>query len=136
VSHPLAEQAERGLKDATSARGKSQCQKWQRQQVFAVYGPQFEKFRRDTAHNSALAWGDSEYARPGGSWGAIGDIFYWYGTDANPAGHTAIRIAGNCVAENSIVHYKNVGDGRGTRPLSALRKPNLIVRLPVKKSHE
>lgn len=55
-----------------------------------------------------------------------GDLIFW--TDGKH-GHAAIRIAGNKVTKNSSTHSTGGSDARGTRPISKLRKPDIIVRL-------
>jgi hypothetical protein len=131
VSHRLAERAERYLKDKRGPKGKSQCQSFARTSYEDEYGDIFHDDNPPTATDAAWEWSQTKYARAGGNWGAVGDIYYWFGTPDQPAGHAAIRIPGNRVAENSIIHHKATGDGRGTRKLTELRGfPDLIVRLP------
>ncbi len=131
MSHPLADEAIAGLTDAHSERGRSMCQKWARERYQRVYGKKLAYVHESTAHLAMAEWQKTPYAHPGGSWGVVGDILYWRGTPSQPEGHVAIRILGNKIAENSVVHFLWDGDGRGTRQIKNLpRKPDLIVRLP------
>ncbi len=133
MSHPLADEAVNGLTDPTSTRKRSECQKWARQQYEAVYGDIFHADNPLTAHAAMRFWRDTPFAKDGNQWGVVGDLLYWRGTPSQPAGHVAIRIAGNRIAENSVVHFLWDGDGRGTRAIKNLpRTPDLIVRLPKK----
>lgn len=130
--HPLAITAIKALHDDAFESEPGMCQKFQRQCVAATYGDRFDRFRAATAHESALRWKASPWAIEPEGWGVVGDIYYWFGDESNPSGHTAIRIPGNKVAENSTAH-RHTGNGKGTRPLIKLRgKPDLIVRLPWK----
>jgi hypothetical protein len=107
------------------------CQKWARQQYESVYGDIFHADNPLTAHLAALEWCKTRYCHAGGNWGQIGDLLYWTGTPSQPEGHVVIRIKGNRIAENSVVHFLWDGDGRGTRLIKNLpRKPDVIVRLP------
>jgi len=128
--HPLAAKALQALTESGYEDKPGMCQKFQRQVVAAVYGNRFERYRTGTAHGSALRWRKSQYALPGGTWGQVGDIYYWYEDSGQPNGHTAIRILGNRVAENSVVHGDANSGGRGTRKLGQIQKPDLIIRLP------
>jgi hypothetical protein len=130
--HPLAITAIKGLHDNDFEETPGMCQRYQRQCVQHTYGSRFNQFHKSNADESGRAWSKSEFAKPGGAWGVVGDIYYWFATEGQPDGHTAIRIPGNKVAENSTAHRKT-GNGKGVRSLSELRrKPDLIVRLPGK----
>jgi hypothetical protein len=96
-----------------------------------VYGDIFHGDNPATATDAAWFWSQTKYAHGGGGWGAIGDLLYWFGNPSQPEGHVVIRIPGNKIAENSVVHFLWDGDGRGTRAIKNLpRTPDLIVRLP------
>lgn len=129
--HRLAERAIRYQKDKRGPRGKSKCQSYARTCYEDEYGDIFHDENPATAGEAEKEWRKTKYAKPGGNWGAIGDILYFEPQGNDPYGHVGIRIPGNLLAENSIVHYRATGDGRGTRPLSELgRFPSTIVRLP------
>jgi hypothetical protein len=131
VSHRLAIRAKNGLKCGGYPKGRGLCQSYARRCYENEYGKIFHDSNPPTAHEAAKYWESTPYAHPGGNWGQVGDLFYWFATKGQPAGHVSIRIEGNQVAENSIVHYGDDCDGRGTRKFSELRRfPDLIVRLP------
>ncbi len=131
MSHPLAVEAERALTASGTERRRSMCQKWARECYERVYGDIFHGDNPATAHAAMQYWRDTPFVKGGNQWGAVGDLLYWRGTPSQPEGHVAIRILGNKIAENSVVHYLWDGDGRGTRDIKRLpRTPDLIVRLP------
>lgn len=58
-----------------------------------------------------------------------GDVLF-YELHHGPHGHVVTRITANRAAENSVAHApEGERDGRGTRALSAIGVPTLIVRL-------
>lgn len=59
----------------------------------------------------------------------IGDIFVWDGPGHGFHGHTAIRVSGNQIAENSSLHSHNGSDARGFRPLAYLDGNYRVFRL-------
>jgi hypothetical protein len=129
--HRLARRAMASTHDSRVTNQKSMCQLAQRQVVGLEYGASLGKWRGGTASIAAHDWAKTDYARPGGNWGKVGDIYYWFATPEQPEGHTAIRIPDNKVWENSVVHYRRTGKGKGTRKLSELSGyPDMIVRLP------
>jgi hypothetical protein len=132
--HRLAERAEHALHAANYPKGKSLCQSFARTCYEREYGDIFHDDNPSSAHEAEQEWKRTKYARPGGNWGQIGDLLYFEATPGNPFGHVGIRIPGNLLAENSVLHYGKDRDGRGTRPLSELgRFPSTIVRLPAKR---
>lgn len=86
-----------------------------------------DDFHTGSAIGSAALWADSAFVIDDFEQSLPGDIFYWT-QQHGPNGHTAIRIQGNQVAENSIVHWDGA-DSRGVRPLDALDTPDLVIRL-------
>lgn len=105
------------------------CQRFVRRCYEVLFADMLEAYHQPTAHLAAMRWRKSRFAVPGTTWGVAGDIYYWYATANQRAGHAAIRVLGNRVAENSTVHEKGKLGGRGFRALSQLRQPDLIVRL-------
>jgi hypothetical protein len=85
------------------------------------------EFHGASAIESARLWADSDFVIDDPEEHAVGDLLYWT-VDHGDNGHVAIRIQGNMVAENSIVHWDG-SDARGVRPLAALNPPDLAVRL-------
>jgi hypothetical protein len=130
LSNALEKIARQALYDDDFARGKSLCQRWVRQCIQAVYGDRFDAFHKASAKESAAHWRKSKYWLVGSHPSVPGDIWYWTTPEHGEYGHVAIRVTGNKVAENSVLHYGDDGDGRGTRSLSIITKPTLIVRLP------
>lgn len=125
----LAAVALEALKTPGFVSERGMCQKFVRQVIQAVYGAQFNKYHSFDAEDSRRLWAGSPYAVAPSRGSMIGDILYKRGTPSSPHGHVGIRIAGNRVAENSIVHNGAFG-GRGVRSLKSFGKVDLIVRLP------
>lgn len=110
----------------------SYCQRFVRQVIQSEYGGRFDKFHKDTADASMKAWAKSPYAVHPDRGSVPGDILYWRETPSRRHGHVGVRVTGNKIAENSYVHQGNQNGAKGYRPLSALGKPDLIVRIPEK----
>jgi hypothetical protein len=130
LSKELETIARQAVYDDDFNSGRSHCQMWVRQCIQRVYGARFDAFHRGNAIQSEAAWKQSKYWLVGSHPTVPGDILYYTSPEHGVNGHVVIRIAGNRVAENSLLHYDQTGDGRGTRPLSAVGKPTLVVRLP------
>ncbi len=126
----LAETALKALTDDNFETEPGMCQRFVRQVIFAVHGPEFENYRANNAHNTAKIWRRSRYVVAPENGSQIGDILYWYATPRQPDGHVAIRVAGNRFAENSVVHRGKKNGAKGTRPLHAKKSPDLLIRLP------
>jgi hypothetical protein len=106
------------------------CQQWARQVYELVYGQEFEKYRRENARLTALAWRASPYNVPLERGSVIGDLLYkTHGSGGD--GHVGIRINGNRVAENSSLHFDDDDDdARGIRTLREFGHFDVIIRLP------
>jgi hypothetical protein len=130
VSNGLDVIAIAALDDPTFETTRGFCQRFVKEVVFAKYGFRFFGFAKGSAHASMLAWQTSPYALPGQNSSIPGDILYYREKFLRKNGHVVIRIAGNLVAENSTAHKGGARGGKGTRALSRLGTPDLIVRLP------
>ncbi len=130
MSKILAEQAIIALNDPQFVREPGMCQKFVRQCVQALYGAEYDEFRAGSAKAAAELWENSRFAVDPKRGSLPGDILYWTSQRHGRHGHTAIRIFGNSVAENSIIHHHPKIGGKGIRPLVDLDRPDLIVRLP------
>ncbi len=114
------------------------CQRWTREKLIQTYGQKkyekyFERYMKDDAYLTMLAFKKSKYAVPVENGSVVGDILYKGRKTSGTFGHVGIRIAGNKVAENSSSHVNpRAGDhdARGTRSLDAYGAYELIVRLP------
>lgn len=109
------------------------CQKFTRQCIQAVYGSRFDKYFEGSAYLTMLAFRRSPYAVSPESGSVVGDILYKGRKTSGKHGHVGIRIAGNCVAENSSSHVdpdSGDRDARGTRSINGFGAYELIVRLP------
>ncbi len=130
MSKVLAEEAIIALNDPTFVREPGMCQKFVRQVIQAVYGPKFDRYRAGSAKEAAKLWEDSPFAIDPKRGSTPGDILYWTSQRHGRNGHVAIRIFGNSVCENSIVHHHPKIGGKGIRSIFDLDQPDLIVRLP------
>lgn len=125
----LANAAAKALTNNAFVLRRGMCQKFARQVIQSVYGDKYDAYHKASANLSHDAWKRSKFAVDPSRGSVVGDLLYWDGDAAQPDGHVAIRIAGNRVAENSVIHYGPNG-GKSTRAMSRLREPDLIVRLP------
>ncbi len=104
------------------------CQRWVRQVVQATFGDQFDEFWEPTAAATGQAFAvDFRLVVDPHQGSQPGDLLYKL-TGSGAAGHVAIRILGNRVAENSSCHW-NGRDARGLRKLTEFGHADLIVRL-------
>jgi hypothetical protein len=72
---------------------------------------------------------------PKGAEPQVGDIGFILGDGHGPHGHCVARIYGNRIAENSYLHWTRQNkDGRGTRPLAAVKDVAGWMRVTVKPS--
>jgi hypothetical protein len=107
-----------------------ECQIWTREVYEFVYAEQFEKYRRSSARQTALAFKESPFYVPFPNGSTIGDLLYKT-VGSGGDGHVGIRINGNRVAENSSVHVEDdAPDARGIRTLKEFGNFDVIVRLP------
>jgi hypothetical protein len=130
MSEALEKSVIKALTQSGFTTARSHCQMFLRQNIQRVYGPLFDQYHKASAKESAQAWQKTRLWLAGGHPSVPGDILYYTSPEHGEYGHVAVRIHDNRVAENSVVHFDETGDGRGTRPLEALGKPSLIVRLP------
>ncbi len=111
-------------------KGKSMCQKFARQVVEKEFGKKFEAIiHQPDAKAAALAFKeDGDYVVENGS--IPGDLLYKI-EGSGGHGHVGIRVSGNRVAENSVVHFNasDGKDGRGFRSLEDFGHVDVIVRL-------
>jgi hypothetical protein len=129
MGHPLDEAATAAIKTGDYEKAPSMCQRFVRQVVRTVYGPRFDQFRGPSAKASADLWRGSQYAIDPKRGSLPGDVLYWE-EGHGPSGHVAIRVTGNRIVENSVVHHNGERGSIGTRELWQLGTPSLIVRLP------
>jgi hypothetical protein len=129
VSITLDQQALVALHDPAFEKMPGYCQRFVRQCIEALYGDDYERFEASSALRAAKRWRQSDFAHDPRNGSQIGDILY-YEHGHGPFGHVAIRVPGNQVAENSVVHRSRKNGGKGTRTLEAVGEPSLIVRLP------
>lgn len=126
----LAQRAILSLTDAGFETTPGYCLRWVRQVVQAHYGHPVWKVPQGYDAREAMAWlcrdGDAE---PHAGMGLIGSVLFYDGPHHGEHGHVVIRIPGNLVAENSIVHHP---DGRGTRRIELLGSPSAVWNLPEK----
>lgn len=127
----LAQEAARALHAPGFETEPGFCLRWVRQVVQAHYGRDFWKVPAglDAAKSAAWLLADGD-AVPGHGLGEIGSILFYTGPRHGKHGHVVIRLAGNVVAENSIVHSP---DGRGIRPLALLGQPAACWTLPARR---
>jgi len=100
------------------------CLRFVREVYQHHYGRDAWKVPQGLDARQAMHWllADGE-AEPNAGFGEIGSILFYEGPGHGLHGHVAIRIPGNRVAENSIVHHP---DGRGTRDLRLLGAPAAV----------
>jgi (p)ppGpp synthase/HD superfamily hydrolase len=112
--------------------GRSMCQRFVRQCVEKEFGKKFEGLiHQSTAREAALAFQENGlYVIPLEQGSIPGDLLYKI-EGSGGFGHVGIRVTGNRVAENSVVHFEASGgkDGRGFRSLHDFGHFDLIVRL-------
>jgi cell wall-associated NlpC family hydrolase len=143
---PLAARALERCADGEGAQTPGYCQRWARQCVQSLYGDTYDRFWRKSALLTAQAWLDAKEKRalPKGvqvfracdvSDTRLGDLLYCTSGHGG-FGHVGIRVLGNRVAENSVVHHGEHG-AIGFRPLFHYREDptpaftfDVIVRLP------
>jgi hypothetical protein len=131
VEHPLSIEARNSSDDPDVTDVPGWCKRAVRQVQAKVYGSQFaEYFEGDDAKQCSENFAGSEYEVPEGHGTAVGDIFFY--DDHGPHGHVGIRIPGNRLWENSIVHGSGNQGGKGTRWLKRVGTPTRVVRLPWK----
>lgn len=106
------------------------CQRFAREVMQTLYGPLFNDLHKGSAALSYAKWRYTKFYIPISRGSLPGDLLYWDAFGSNPYGHVAIRVVGNSVAENSIVHNDPQTGGKGFRALADIRKPSGIVRLP------
>jgi hypothetical protein len=129
VEHPIEKVAKEALTNDDYETDPGYCQRFVRQVVHAVYGSRYEQYRGQDAKDSARLWRHSQLCVNPKNGSVPGDILYFEHRHG-PHGHVVIRIHGNKVAENSVVHSNGRHGGKGTRELWQLGTPSLIVRLP------
>lgn len=108
------------------------CQRWVRQCCQAVYGAKYDRYWQASAKDTAVMFlkhppegavvletGDVKRTR-------LGDLLYAR-TGHGGYGHVAVRVLGNRIAENSVVHHGDHG-AIGLRPLADFSF-DLVVRL-------
>jgi cell wall-associated NlpC family hydrolase len=118
------------LTDNDFERKPGMCQRFVRQVVQRVAGSRYDRFFLGTANLSARAFLGTSYVVPDAVFGVPGDLLYWYGSRGQTAGHAAIRITGDRIAQNSITDKWDLATGhKGTRKISEMRTPDLVVRL-------
>jgi hypothetical protein len=121
-----------GLTDAAFEMKAGFCQRFVRQVVQKALGGRFNGYWRDTADKTARAFLGSRFVVHEAGFGAAGDLLYWYGSGNQTAGHVAINLDGARVAHNSVTDRWDAESGhKGTRLISRLRAPDLIIRLSV-----
>ncbi len=134
----MSKLADNAVKAVTSPKGyekgKSMCQRFVRQNVQEVHGDKYNAFMKASAKLSGEAFlRDGRFVVPKERGSVPGDILYIL-DGSGGFGHVGIRVAGNRVAENSVVHFNASGgkDGRGFRDLDdfGLDRVDVIVRLP------
>jgi hypothetical protein len=124
----LAQEAARALHAPGFETLPGYCLRWVRQVVQSYYGHDFWKVPQGLDARQSGKWllADGD-AVPGHGLGEIGSILFFEGEHHGKHGHVVIRLAGNIVAENSVVHAP---DGRGIRPLRLLGEPFACWTLP------
>jgi hypothetical protein len=130
LSELIADAAVHGLTDDSFERDAGMCQRFVRQVVQSVEPKRFNKYFTGTANATARRFVKSPYVIIGGGFGVPGDLLYWFGSPRQTAGHAAIRVAGNRIAQNSITDKYDAATGyKGFRAIDTMRVPNVIVRL-------
>ena len=126
----LDQQALVALVDDDFVTTRGYCQKFVRQCIQHLYGDRFDEFHKADAKLSFYAWRESEWFVMPHRGSVPGDILYYVGPGHGPHGHVAIRLKGNKVAENSIVHQNGKYGGKGIRKLDTVGYPVGVIRLP------
>jgi hypothetical protein len=110
------------------------CLRFVRQVLQAALGADCWPVKRGLDAKGALAAFEVVgYALPLGANSIPGDLFFWTSDRHGKHGHVAIRVLGNQVAENSILHALTPkSDARGYRLLSELPKNYRVVRFPAR----
>lgn len=118
------------LTDDAFVREPGMCQKFVRQVVQSVAGGKFDALWRGTADKTARAFLHTKFAHIGAGFGEPGDLLYWFGSGRQTAGHAAINLDGQRIAQNSITDKWDKASGnKGTRLISTMRAPDLVVKL-------
>jgi hypothetical protein len=133
MNQPLANEALYRASAGLGERKPSYCQRWVRQCLTAVYGNRYGAWMKGSALRTARAFCAKH---PAGSQvikssrvedTQLGDLLY--ATEGHGGfGHVMIRVEGNRVAENSVVHHGPHG-AIGFRSLWEVDF-DIIVRLP------
>jgi hypothetical protein len=105
------------------------CLRWVRECVQHAYGNNAWPAPLGLDAAGVMGWAlRNAKATTGEGYGMIGNILFYTGPEHGIHGHVVIRIPGNQIAENSVVHFNGTfsGDARGVRPLESLGIPTAV----------
>ena len=125
----LAAEAQLALNAEWSERMPGFCLRFVREVVQHTYGGNAWLPPLGLDAVGAMRWLlDRGKATTGEGYGMIGNILFYTGPEHGIHGHVVIRIPGNQIAENSVVHFDGTysGDARGVRPIESLGIPAAV----------